>query len=154
MLYLKDKVEKKYNITVLGLVGDTGSIDTDMPEGLEIVEKVQRISEPFKKANRKFHEEDTVILGDGFAFIGGHPMASEHRGFSAGSFRDMARVAKVNLPMWTELFMENADFLAEELDIMIQNLVLYKKALEERDEATLAALLEEGAIRKGEPESI
>ena len=41
--------------TVLGLVGDTGSIDTDMLEGLEIVEKVQRISEPFKKANRKFH---------------------------------------------------------------------------------------------------
>ena len=83
-----------------------------------------------------------------------NPTASEHRGFSAGSFRDMARVAKVNVPMWTELFMENADFLAEELDIMIQNLVLYKKALEERDEATLAALLEEGAIRKGELESI
>ena len=57
--------------TVLGLVGDTGSIDTDMLEGLEIVEKVQRISEPFKKANRKFHEEDTVILGDGFAVGGG-----------------------------------------------------------------------------------
>ena len=49
MLYLKDKVEKKYNITVLGLVGDTGSIDTDMPEGLEIVEKVQRISEPSRR---------------------------------------------------------------------------------------------------------
>jgi len=51
--------------TVLGLVGDTSRIDTDMLEGLEIVEKVQRISEPFKKANRKFHEDDTVIsIGD------------------------------------------------------------------------------------------
>ncbi len=83
-----------------------------------------------------------------------NPTAAEHRGFSAGSFRDMARVAKVNVPMWTELFMENADFLAEELDIMIQNLVLYRKALEERDRASLAALLQEGAIRKGELETV
>ncbi|MBQ2253927.1 MAG: 3-deoxy-7-phosphoheptulonate synthase [Clostridia bacterium] len=57
--------------TVLGLVGDTGSIDTDMLEGLEIVEKVQRISEPFKKANRKFHEDDTVIQTDCFTVGGG-----------------------------------------------------------------------------------
>ena len=57
--------------TVLGLVGDTGSIDTDMLEGLEIVEKVQRISEPFKKANRKFHEDDTVIKTDCFTVGGG-----------------------------------------------------------------------------------
>lgn len=83
-----------------------------------------------------------------------NPTAAEHRGFSAGSFRDMARVAKVNVPMWTELFMENADFLAEELDIMIQNLVLYRKALEERDQASLAALLQEGAMRKGELETV
>ena len=57
--------------TVLGLVGDTGSIDTDMLEGLEIVEKVQRVSEPFKKANRKFHEEDTVIEAKSFTVGGG-----------------------------------------------------------------------------------
>ena len=57
--------------TVLGLVGDTGSIDTDMLEGLEIVEKVQRISEPFKKANRKFHEDDTAIQTDCFTVGGG-----------------------------------------------------------------------------------
>ncbi|MBQ9793812.1 MAG: 3-deoxy-7-phosphoheptulonate synthase [Clostridia bacterium] len=57
--------------TVLGLVGDTGSIDTDMLEGLEIVEKVQRVSEPFKKANRKFHEEDTVIGAESFTVGGG-----------------------------------------------------------------------------------
>ena len=57
--------------TVLGLVGDTGSIDTDMLEGLEIVEKVQRISEPFKKANRKFHADDPVIQTDCFTVGGG-----------------------------------------------------------------------------------
>lgn len=80
------------------------------------------------------------------------PIATEHRGYSAGSFRDMARVAKLNVPMWTELFLENADFLSEELDIMIRNLVLYKKALDERDETTLARLLKEGAECKAATE--
>ena len=47
--------------TVVGLVGDTTRIDTDLISGLDIVESVTRISEPFKKANRKFHPEDSVI---------------------------------------------------------------------------------------------
>ena len=47
--------------TVLGLVGDTTRIDIDLIRGLEFVDGVTRISEPFKKANRKFHPEDTVI---------------------------------------------------------------------------------------------
>lgn len=82
-----------------------------------------------------------------------NPTAREQRGFSAGSFRDMARVAKVNVPMWTELFLENADFLAEELDIMIQNLVLYREALQKHDESRLAELLAEGAACKSAIES-
>src|SRR5574344_1811950 len=47
--------------TILGLVGDTSHIDIDLLSGLSIVEKVTRISEPFKAANRKFHPDDTVI---------------------------------------------------------------------------------------------
>ena len=47
--------------TVIGLVGDTTRIDTDLISGLDIVENVTRISEPFKKANRKFHPDDTVV---------------------------------------------------------------------------------------------
>ncbi len=47
--------------TVIGLVGDTTRIDTDLISGLDIVENVTRITEPFKKANRKFHPEDSVI---------------------------------------------------------------------------------------------
>lgn len=47
--------------TVWGLVGDTSRIDADLIEGLEIVEGVRRISEPYKQANRKFHPNDTVI---------------------------------------------------------------------------------------------
>ncbi len=66
------------NQTVLGLIGDTSGIDVEMLELLDIVEHVALISEPFKKANRKFHPEDSVIdvrgrkIGGGnFAVIAG-----------------------------------------------------------------------------------
>ena len=59
--------------TVVGLVGDTTRIDTDLISGLDIVQSVTRISEPFKKANRKFHPDDTVVqVTDQVAFGGGH----------------------------------------------------------------------------------
>ena len=59
--------------TVIGLVGDTTRIDTDLISGLDIVQSVTRISEPFKKANRKFHPDDTVVrVSDQVAFGGGH----------------------------------------------------------------------------------
>ena len=59
--------------TVIGLVGDTTRIDTDLISGLDIVQSVTRISEPFKKANRKFHPDDTVVqVTDQVAFGGGH----------------------------------------------------------------------------------
>ncbi len=57
--------------TIIGLVGDTTRIDTDLISGLEIVESVTRISEPFKKANRKFHPDDTVIRVTEEAAFGG-----------------------------------------------------------------------------------
>lgn len=59
--------------TLVGLVGDTKSVDVDMLKALEIVETVQRIQEPFKKANRRFNENDTVIeLSNGTKIGGGH----------------------------------------------------------------------------------
>lgn len=64
--------------TVLGLIGDTSRIDMDLISGLDIVESVTRITEPYKSANRKFHPDDTVIdvcghkIGDGnLAYIAG-----------------------------------------------------------------------------------
>ncbi len=57
--------------TVVGLVGDTTRIDTDLISGLDIVDSVTRISEPFKKANRKFHPDDTVIRVTEEAAFGG-----------------------------------------------------------------------------------
>ena len=59
--------------TVLGLIGDTSKIDSELLESLEIIESVKRISEPFKSANRKFHPDDTVIdLGNGIKIGGGN----------------------------------------------------------------------------------
>ncbi len=59
--------------TVLGLIGDTSKVDMDMLTSLDIVEKVMRVSEPFKAVNRKFHPDDTVVrVNDSVAIGGGH----------------------------------------------------------------------------------
>lgn len=58
--------------TVLGLIGDTTAIDIDLLQGLDIIESVTRISDPFKKANRKFHPEDTVVDIGGVKIGGGN----------------------------------------------------------------------------------
>ncbi len=58
--------------TVLGLVGDTSSIDIDLLESLAIVDTVKRVSDPFKQCNRKFHPEDTVVDVGGIKIGGGH----------------------------------------------------------------------------------
>ena len=59
--------------TIIGLVGDTSRVDIDMLSALEIVDSVQRVQDPFKKANRRFHEEDTVIeLSNGIKIGGGN----------------------------------------------------------------------------------
>ncbi|MBQ3267811.1 MAG: 3-deoxy-7-phosphoheptulonate synthase, partial [Atopobiaceae bacterium] len=59
--------------TIIGIIGDTSRIDPFLLESMDIVERVQRVSEPFKKANRKFHPEDTVVdCGHGVKIGGGH----------------------------------------------------------------------------------
>ena len=78
------------------------------------------------------------------------PTASSHKGFSAGSYRDLTRVAWLNPQMWTELFLENRDNLLMELDLYIKNLQAYQSAIQNSDRDTLAALLEEGKHRKEE----
>ena len=78
------------------------------------------------------------------------PTARVHKGFSAGSYKDMTRVAWLNPPMWAELFMENKDCLLSELDIFIANLQQYRKAMEENDLPELVRLLDEGRRLKEE----
>ncbi len=78
------------------------------------------------------------------------PTALEHKGFSAGSYKDLTRVAWLNPTMWTQLFLENREFLLRELDVLIENLNEYKQALETGDGERLEHLLAEGRDRKQE----
>ena len=78
------------------------------------------------------------------------PTATSHKGFSAGSYRDLTRVAWLNPQMWAELFMQNKDFTLAELDIYIESLKQYRNALEADDLPELIRLLEEGKRRKEE----
>ena len=72
------------------------------------------------------------------------PNALIHKGFSAGSYKDLTRVAYLNENMWSELFLENRDNLINEIDSIVNNLVQYKEAMENNDREKLAELLRDG----------
>ena len=76
------------------------------------------------------------------------PEAQKRRGFSAGSFQDMTRVARLDEDMWTELFLDDADYLTAELEVLIQHLTEYLDALKAGDADTLRKLLREGREKK------
>ncbi|MPM72805.1 Cyclohexadienyl dehydrogenase [bioreactor metagenome] len=78
------------------------------------------------------------------------PTALEHKGFSAGSYQDLTRVAWLNPGMWTELFYENKDNLLNEMDIIIASLNEYRNALASDDTDTMCRLLDEGRKKKEE----
>lgn len=78
------------------------------------------------------------------------PTAGSHKGFSAGSYKDMTRVAWLAPEMWAELFLENRDFLLRELDGYLMNLQAYRDAMAANDHDTLVRLLDEGRRRKEE----
>ena len=77
-----------------------------------------------------------------------NPRSNQHKGFSAGSFQDMTRVARLNEDMWTELFLANADLLVPSIDDFILRLTEYRDALDNRDAATLKAILRDGRLKK------
>ena len=72
------------------------------------------------------------------------PLAQKHRGFSAGSFADMTRVARLNEGMWTELFFDNKEALLPEISNLVENLAAYRDALANDDRETMRRLLREG----------
>ena len=78
------------------------------------------------------------------------PTARRHSGFSAGSYRDLTRVARLNPEMWAELMLENRQNMLFELDTLIGNLTKYRAAIEAGDEPALRALLDEGRRIKEE----
>ena len=80
------------------------------------------------------------------------PSAQNHQGYSAGSFRDLTRVARLNENMWTELFLDNKKPLLDELDRIINSLQQYREAIDKDDAPALCSLLREGRIAKEQSE--
>ena len=78
------------------------------------------------------------------------PTAKGHKGFSAGSYKDLTRVAWLNPKMWAELFLENKDYLLSELDTFLESLRQYRDAMAADDLGALTALLDDGRRRKEE----
>lgn len=78
------------------------------------------------------------------------PTAQTHKGFSAGSYKDLTRVAWLNPEMWAELFLSNQKFILEELDFYIESLQKYRNAIANNQSSELICLLDEGRRRKEE----
>jgi len=78
------------------------------------------------------------------------PSAKGHKGFSAGSYRDMTRVARLDAGMWGELCMDNSKYLIRELDGFIESVLRYREALATKNIDELVCLLDEGSRLKEE----
>ena len=78
------------------------------------------------------------------------PTALSHSGFSAGSYKDLTRVAWLNPNMWAELFLGNKENILQEIDYCINSLQEYREAIENEDSNRLITLLDEGRKRKEE----
>ena len=73
-----------------------------------------------------------------------NPMSTE-QGFSAGSFEDMTRVAQLDNALWAELFIENSDYLCDEIDFLIENMNKIKEVIKQKNGRQLRAVLKEGS---------
>lgn len=128
-------------------------------DDIELLERVKELLQPagfgrFSVTTAEKHDESIAFTSQmahvvSNAFIKS-PTAREHKGFSAGSYKDMTRVAWLNPGMWAELFLENRDNLLKELQTLIENLQQYKTALETEDRGELTRLLQEGKQIKEE----
>ncbi len=77
-----------------------------------------------------------------------NPLSQEHVGYSAGSFRDLTRVAKLNPTMWTELFMANKEYLLDAITDLEKHITEYKRAIQNGNEEELMELLKLGTEMK------
>ncbi|WP_082629940.1 prephenate dehydrogenase [Olsenella massiliensis] len=133
----------------------------DDVERLDLLDRVERLLAPcgfgrFTVTTAERHDE-VVAFTSQLAHVVSNayvksPSARLHAGFSAGSYRDLTRVARLNAPMWRELFLDDADNLSREIGTLIDNLRQYKDAIDARDGERLERLLVEGDRLKREIE--
>ncbi len=128
-------------------------------DDIELLDRVKRALEPagfgsFSVTGPEEHDRMIAFTSQMAHVISGafikSPTATSHKGFSAGSYRDMTRVAWLNPEMWADLFLENGDNLVFELDTFMNELEKYRDAIKDGDRARLVGLLEEGKRRKEE----
>lgn len=137
-----------------------------VPRRFDDIQLLSRIQEAMKPAGFRginvstAEEHDRVIAFTSQlahvvsnAFIKS-PTAGSHRGVSAGSYRDLTRVAWLNPDMWTPLFLENAGHLTQEIDWLLKELGRYRQAIAQGDAGQLSALLDEGRHRKEEIDGV
>ena len=125
----------------------------------EVLERLKKLLAPcgfgsFTLSSAALHDE-VIAFTSQLAHVVSNayiksPTALRHKGFSAGSYKDMTRVAWLDSAMWAELFLENRDYVLSELDTFLRSMEQYRAALQAGDEETLRALLEEGRNRKEE----
>lgn len=135
--------------------------DIDDFERLEVLERLKDLLDPcrfgsFTLASAEEHDR-MIAYTSQLAHVVSNayvksPTARKHKGYSAGSYRDLTRVARLNAAMWTELFLDNADFLSDEIGLLIESLSAYKDALDAGDAGRLHGLLAEGDRLKREAE--
>ena len=124
---------------------------------MELLDKIKKLLEPvgfgsITVTTAEKHDEMIAFTSQMAHIVSNayikSPRAGSHKGFSAGSYRDLTRVAWLNPRMWTELFLENGDNLIKELDFLIERLGEYRTAIAENDPDTLIRILDEGRMRK------
>ena len=133
-----------------------------VPPVFDDIALLQRVKDALKPCNFGFFSVTTAEEHDKMiaftsqmphilsnAFIKS-PTALKHKGFSAGSYKDLTRVAWLNPQMWAELFLENRDNVLFELDYYIDSLKQYQQAIRDNDMDALVRLLDEGKKRKEE----
>ena len=128
-------------------------------DDIELLHKVKTLLAPLgfgsiSVTSAKEHDE-TIAFTSQLAHVVSNayiksPTAKRHKGVSAGSYRDLTRVAWLNPVMWAELFLNNRENLIFEIDTIVSELVKYKKALENDDREMLEQLLADGARLKKE----
>ena len=128
-------------------------------DDMQLLDDIKKLLEPmgfgkFSVTTAEKHDEMIAFTSQmahvvSNAFIKS-PTARSHKGFSAGSYKDLTRVAWLNPYMWSELFLENGDYLLKEIDCIIDNLTQYRDAIAEGDGERLTRILDEGRKIKAE----
>ena len=128
-------------------------------DNIELLSRVQELLRPagfgsYSVTTAEKHDEMIAFTSQMAHLVSNayikSPTARAHKGFSAGSYKDMTRVAWLNAPMWSELFLDNRDNMLHELDCLMDRLMEYRAAIAEDDAAALTQLLEDGKKRKEE----